>query len=67
MRREVGMLRGEEGVGVWGELMVRQVRGERLGAGEGSVWLVRGGDQRRLVVRLRLRGDVWLVVQVHVD
>lgn len=56
VRGEVGVLRGEEGLGVLGELvMVRHVRGERLGAADG-----------RLVIRLRLCGDVWLVRGVQV-
>lgn len=59
MGGEVRVLGREEG---FGELvMVGEVRRERLGAGEGSVWLRGGGDEGRLVVRLRLGGDVWLV------
>lgn len=54
VRGEVGMLRGEEGVGIL--VVVRKVRGERLGAGEGRS--TRGGEQRRLVVCLRLHADV---------
>lgn len=69
VRGEVGMLRGEEGFGVRGDvlLMVRQVRGEGLGAAGGSVWLRRAGDSGWLVIRLRLRGDVRLVRWVQVE
>lgn len=46
MRGEVGMLRGEEGFSVRGDVlvMVRQVRREGLGAAGGSVWLSWAGD-----------------------
>lgn len=51
-----------------GELvMVRQVRRKRLGAGEGSVCLMRGGDTGGLVVRLGLGADVGLVRGMQVE
>lgn len=68
VRGEVGMLRGEEGFGVRGDvlMMVGEVRRERLGAAEGSVGLRRAGHKWRLVIRLRLRGDVGLVRRMQV-
>lgn len=49
---EVGRLRGEEGFGVRGDVlvMVGQVGRERLGAA--SVWLRWAGHEGRLVIRL---------------
>lgn len=55
MRRLRG---GEVRFGVWAHVMVRQVRREGLGATGGAAGL---SHQRRLVVRLGLRGDGGLV------
>lgn len=56
---EVRRLRGGEvGLGVWAHVMVGQVRREGLGAAGGAAGL---SHQRRLVVRLGLRGDGGLV------
>lgn len=63
MRGEIGVLRGEKGFGKL--VLIRKMRWERLGAGEGSVWLRRGCNQGRLEIRLRLCGDVWLVLGVQ--
>lgn len=62
MRGEVRVLWREEGFGE----MVRKVRRKRLGAGERSVWLRWGAHKGRLVIWLRLGGDVGLVRGVQV-